>query len=283
MQFLVEKKINFNSPKDENTFERYIESNDKSEVQKALKIFIKALQKNYPEQFKHINSTKSQNNYLSAVLNSVITKGTDTNNNPLLDFALSNKNTFDISKDNIQVLNSILNNNLINNTTTWIHDPKAYDGDSTFKLKALAYLSSQEDHSTTTKNTFTKLLNIKKERDIKQLMQSWQQLITKSQQDFNSLQRLLDNSVSGSVDDIPSSEVISRIEDEGYEVIYKNNKFTIAKAGFTDRNNLQGLMDKDIQIVGNPTRDTIDRIHNAGFDIIWKHNVPRVVQRNTNK
>ena len=203
---------------------------DNNQKQDAYKIVVENLKKNFPEQYQIINNSNNKYNYLSLLLEAVEDFGADTSQNPLLDFALDKRNTFGISTDKILILDKCFRNKYINTKTPWLHDERAYNTETPFKLKTLLFLSSKDStaYGENPDEAITEILKLKDDNDIKRYIQRWQTKntdVSKKVTNLRDLQQLVNDDVdSGGV---PSSTTQRIIYNAGYSLIKNGNNYFV--------------------------------------------------------
>jgi len=120
-------------------------------------------------------------NYFDYLVGEVDSRGFDTADNPILAFAINNKGGNPITREQAALLQNlalqnILDKQLIENTSSWLYNPRAYDG-SDYKIKALVFLTNKNQYSRYGENPESIIQEIIQTSDdgrIKELLDNWQ-------------------------------------------------------------------------------------------------------------
>lgn len=215
---------------DQNQEKEFYSLIDKNQTQDAYRIVVENLKKNFPTQYQVINNSNNKYNYLSILLEAIEDFGGDTTQNPLLDFALDKRNTFGIAADKILIIDKCFRDNYTNSKTTWLHDERAYDTESLFKLKTLLFLSSKDagNYGENPAKAIVDILKLKDDNDIKRYLQRWQSKNNPSSKKVTKL-RDLQQLVNDDVDSggIPSNTTQRIITDAGYSLIKNGNSYFV--------------------------------------------------------
>lgn len=113
-----------------------------------------------------------RNVYAGTIVSSIDNNGDNDISNLFLAFVnldkIKNLPSGTIDPTKAELLNNLFNKNIIDLNTDWIEDPRAYRG-SSYKLRALAFLSSEEasDFYTNPKKVMEEVLNLRDENSIK--------------------------------------------------------------------------------------------------------------------
>lgn len=130
---------------------------------------------------KYIPNQSQLKNYLTYLVKEVDARGFDTIDNPLLIFATNNKGGNPITEEQASLiqqlaLKNILNKQLLENTASWLYNPRAYEG-SPYKIKALVFLTNKNQYSKYGDNPeglIQEIIQTNDDERIKELLDNWQ-------------------------------------------------------------------------------------------------------------
>lgn len=120
-------------------------------------------------------------NYFDYLVGEVDSRGFDTADNPILAFAINNKGGNPITREQAALLQNlaiqnVLDKQLIENTSSWLYNPRAYDG-SGYKIKALVFLTNKNQYSRYGENPegiIQEIMQTSDDERIKELLDNWQ-------------------------------------------------------------------------------------------------------------